>query len=181
MEPIQNNRSENYSPASLAKRIIAFGMDSILLYILIRLIGLITPSLYNENSQKEFDRLMHQLAILESEEQFESKKWETFSQNSKVSPETFQMILIIVFTFFILPIVYFFCGESFFQGRTLGKATFGLQTKMLNNFDAAPKSKILIRSTIKGLATITLVTPFDLLGILNFCFCIFCGRFAGTI
>ena len=92
----------------------------------------------------------------------------TFVENSGLSPETYQMIMGMLVTVCALPIFYFFCGESFFQGQTLGKATFGLKTKMLNDFDDAPKTKILIRSVLKGIATLTLITPFLLIGTLNF-------------
>ena len=41
-------------------------------------------------------------------------------------------------------IIFFFAGESFFKGQTLGKATFGLRTVLKDKFEHPSMGKILI-------------------------------------
>lgn len=160
-------------PASLVKRMIAFGMDAVLLFILIQAIALLIPNLYHESVQAEFNALVHKVSLLGSDERFDSSKMAIFIEESRLSEETYGMLLTMLFAACFLPILYFFCGEAFFRGQTLGKATFGLRTVLLNNCEDAPRGKTLIRAVIKGVSTITLLTPFLLPGLLNFCLCMF--------
>lgn len=160
-------------PASLVKRMIAFGMDAVLLFILIQAIALLIPNLYHESVQAEFNALVHKVSLLGSDERFDSSKMAIFIEESRLSEETYGMLLTMLFAACFLPILYFFCGEAFFRGQTLGKATFGLRTVLLNNYEDAPRGKTLIRAVIKGVSTITLLTPFLLPGLLNFCLCMF--------
>ena len=160
-------------PASLAKRMIAYAMDTILLFILIQLVALLIPNLYDENSKAEFNNLINQVSILSSDDQFDSSKMATFLEDSQLSAETSEMLLSMMFTACFLPVLYFVCGDAFFRGQTLVKATFGLRTVTFQNFEPPAFRKILIRSIVKGLASITLITPFLLPGVLNFCFCLF--------
>ncbi len=159
-------------PAPLAKRTIAFFMDAVLLFILIQLIALLIPKLYDENSVNEFNKLIHRVSLLSEDDRLNSTEMTAFIEGSQLSSQTYEMIVSMAFVACALPILYFFCGETFFQGQTLGKATFGLRTVLVRNYQNVPIGKILIRSIIKGFATITLVTPFLLPGILNFCFCL---------
>ena len=160
-------------PASLVKRMIAFGMDAVLLFILIQAIALLIPNLYHESVQAEFNALVHKVSLLGSDERFDSSKMAIFIEESRLSEETYGMLLTMLFAACFLPILYFFCGEAFFRGQTLAKATFGLRTVLLNNYEDAPRGKTLIRAVIKGVSTITLLTPFLLPGLLNFCLCMF--------
>ncbi|MEJ6620686.1 MAG: RDD family protein [Opitutae bacterium] len=160
-------------PASLPKRMIAYAMDSILLFILIQLIALFIPKLYDENSKNEFNNLINKVSILSNDERFDSTKMAAFVEESRLSVETYQMLISMMFAACFLPVIYFFCGDAFFRGQTLGKATFGLRTVRFGDYNSPSFGKILIRAIVKGFATITLVTPFLLPGVLNFCFCLF--------
>ena len=75
MEDLPEIKTDEYIPASMAKRIIAFGMDSVLLFILIQLLTIAIPNLYNENSQKEFNKLIHQVSLLEVMSDLILRKW----------------------------------------------------------------------------------------------------------
>ncbi|MGY8712802.1 MAG: RDD family protein, partial [Verrucomicrobiia bacterium] len=112
-------------PASLPKRMIAYAMDSILLFILIQLIALFIPKLYDENSKNEFNNLINKVSILSNDERFDSTKMAAFVEESRLSVETYQMLISMMFAACFLPVIYFFCGDAFFRGQTLGKATFG--------------------------------------------------------
>lgn len=169
----KNEISVDRVPASLVKRMIAFGMDAVLLFILIQAIALLIPNFYHESAQAEFNALVHKVSLLGSDERFDSSKMAMFIEESKLSEETYGMLLSMLFAACFLPILYFFFGEAFFRGQTLGKATFGLRTVLLNNYEDAPHGKTLIRSIVKGFSTITLLTPFLLPGLLNFCLCLF--------
>ena len=165
---------EKFVPASLVKRMVAFGMDGVLLFILLKLVFAVYPKLHSDNSQKEFNRLIHQVSLLGSEERLDSSSMAKFVKEANLSTQTYEMLMSMLLISCFLPVLYFFCGENFFQGQTLGKATFGLRTVLLNNFQSPPFGKLLIRSTLKGFASLTLITPpFRLFFLLNFCFCMF--------
>ena len=163
-------------PAPLAKRMVAFGMDAVLVFILIQLVAIIIPKLYDDHSKREFNQLVHQVSLLGSDERTDSSKMASFIEESKLSDETYEMLITMLFAACALPVLYFFAGETFFNGQTLGKATFGLRTTLLDGFENAPPIKIFLRSILKGFATITLLTPFLLPGLLNFFFCFFNRR-----
>ena len=164
---------EKLVPASLVKRIVAFGMDGVLLFILLQLVFTVVPKLHNDNTQREFNRLIHQVSLLGSEERLDSSNMANFVEEANLSIQTYEMLISMVLISCFLPVLYFFCGENFFQGQTLGKATFGLRTVLLNNSQSHHHAKLLIRSALKGFASLTLITPFFLPGFLNFFFCMF--------
>ena len=112
-------------PAPLAKRMVAFGMDAVLVFILIQLVALIIPKLYDDRSKREFNQLVHQVSLLGSDERTDSTKMASFIEESKLSAETYEMLITMLFAACALPVFYFFTGETFFKGQTLGKATFG--------------------------------------------------------
>ena len=64
--------SEEFIPASLVKRMIAYGMDVILLFILLQLVALLIPNLFGETAQKEFNKLVHEVSLLRNEDRFDS-------------------------------------------------------------------------------------------------------------
>jgi len=165
--------SEEFIPASLVKRMIAYGMDVILLFILLQLVALLIPNLFGETAQKEFNKLVHEVSLLRNEDRFDSSRMANFLQESNITHETYDMLISILFTCFCLPVLYFFCGDNYFKGQTLGKATFGLRTVLLDNFAQPSAGKVLIRSILKSFASVSLLTPFLLPGFLNFCFCLF--------
>tara|TARA_B100002019_G_scaffold43485_1_gene36470 strand:- start:177 stop:791 length:615 start_codon:yes stop_codon:yes gene_type:complete len=170
---VNQGKPEEFIPASLVRRTIAFGMDAILLFILLQLVALLIPNFYDESSQKEFNRLVYEVSLLRNDEQFDSANMAKFIQESKLSEQTYGMLIGMLITSLIIPISYFFAGESFFKGQTLGKATFGLRTVLKDKFEHPSMGKILLRSVIKSFASISLITPFMLPGFLNFCFCLF--------
>ena len=57
-------------PASLAKRMIAYAMDTILLFILIQLVALLIPNLYDENSKAEFNNLINHISRIQVHSEF---------------------------------------------------------------------------------------------------------------
>ena len=160
-------------PASLGKRSVAFFMDAVLLFILIQMIYLLIPKFFDEYSRGEFNNLINQISLFSNDDQFDSKKMATFIQESNISEQTFQMIFTIFLLSFLLPILYFFCGEAFFHGQTLGKATFGLRTVSFEDHGIPSLLKHLIRAITKGITTIFLVpSPIILLSMLNFLYCL---------
>jgi uncharacterized RDD family membrane protein YckC len=160
-------------PASLGKRSVAFFMDAVLLFILIQMIYLLIPKFFDENSRREFNNLINQISLFSNDDHFDSQKMATFIQESNISEQTFQIIITIFLLSFLLPILYFFCGEAFFQGQTLGKATFGLRTVSFEDHGIPSLLKHLIRAIIKGITTIFLVpSPIILLSMLNFLYCL---------
>ena len=58
-----------------------------------------------------------------------SEEMSRFIDQSGLSPETYEMLMAMVVWACFLPILYFFIGERFFFGKSLGKATFGLRTR----------------------------------------------------
>ena len=81
----KNEISVDRVPASLVKRMIAFGMDAVLLFILIQAIALLIPNLYHESAQAEFNALVHKVSLLGSDERFDSSKMAMFIEESKLS------------------------------------------------------------------------------------------------
>ena len=166
----------DHFPAPLAKRIIAYIMDAVLLFILIQLVSIMIPKLYDQKTVREFNELFHKASLLGSQERFNSSEMATLIERSELSEDTYNMIIFMAFIGFAMPVTYFFCGEYFFRGQTLGKATFGLRSVQIFNSDKILSRKVIIRAVLKGFATVTLITPFFLPGILNFSLCLFNSR-----
>jgi hypothetical protein len=141
MENDQQEMKQECPPAPFAKRMIAFGMDAVLLFILIQAIALVIPKLYDDNSKREFNQLVHQVSLLGSDDRFDSTKMATFIEDSKLSIETYEMIMNMLIAACGLPILYFCLGEIFFNGKTLGKATFGLRLTLIEWYENAPPLK----------------------------------------
>jgi len=158
--------------APLFKRIIAFGMDFILIVLLLQLLAHFMPNFWDAHTQEEFQNLLQQAMHLPQDEQMDSEEMALFIQQSDLSPETYEMLMAMVVWACFLPVMYFFIGERFFNGKSLGKATFGLSTVRMNSEDVplAPFRQFL-RAVCKGLSALLLITPFLLPGIMNFLFC----------
>ena len=107
---------EKFVPASLVKRMVAFGMDGVLLFILLQLVFAVYPKLHSDNSKKEFNRLIHQVSLLGSEERLDSSSMAKFVMEANLSTQTYEMLMSMLLISCFLPVLYFFCGENFFQG-----------------------------------------------------------------
>jgi hypothetical protein len=105
---LDQQESDEYIPASLVKRMIAYGMDVILLFILLQVVAVLIPNLFGETAQKEFNKLLHEASLLRNEDRFDSSKMASFLQESNLSHETYDMLISILFTCFCLPVLYFF-------------------------------------------------------------------------
>ena len=159
-------------PAPLFKRVIAFAMDFILIILLLQLLAHFMPNFWDIHTQEEFQQLLQQATILSKEDQMDSEEMARFLQQSELSPETYEMLMAMVVWACFLPVFYFFIGERFFRGRSLGKATFGLSS-VRNDGQDIPISPFrqFLRAACKGLSALILVTPFLLPGLMNFLFC----------
>jgi len=174
-EPTLNHGTgENHAvvPASLFKRMIAFAMDFILIVLLLQLLAHFMPNFWGTHTEEEFKNLLHQATLLSQEEQMDSAQMADFIMKSDLSPETYEMLMAMVIWACFLPIFYFFIGERFFSGKTLGKATFGIRSVREENIQIPPSPfRQFFRAVCKGLSALTLITPFLLPGLLNFLFC----------
>ena len=99
---------EKLVPASLVKRIVAFGMDGVLLFILLQLVFTVVPKLHNDNSQREFNRLIHQVSLLGSEERLDSSNMANFVEEANLSIQTYEMLISMVLISCFLPVLYFY-------------------------------------------------------------------------
>jgi len=152
---------------------VAFGMDLVLFIVILQLVVMFLPKLYGERVEREFQDLVFSASQLSPEDHFDTEKMAMFIKESGVSEETLGLIGFIVVCAFTLPVFYCFFGEFFFRGKSLGKATFGLQAVSRRD-GSPPRFPIaLSRSLIKGMAILCLLTPFFLPGLLNFLFAFF--------
>ena len=165
-------RSSDCLPAPLIKRLVAFAMDFILIILLLQLLAHFMPGFWDVHTQEEFQNLLQQATLLPKEEQMDSEEMARFIQQSDLSPEAYEMLMAMVIWACFLPILYFFIGERFFGGKSLGKATFGLSTVRMDGQDLPiPPFRQFFRSVCKGLSSLILITPFLLPGLINFLFC----------
>ena len=171
-DPEEASNQNVLTPAPLTKRMIAFAMDFILLVLLLQLLAHFMPKFWDHHTQQEFQNLLQQATLLPQEEQMDSQEMARFIQESGLSPETYEMLMAMVVWACFLPIIYFFIGERFFGGKSLGKATFGLTSVKINGDGALPSPmRQFFRTLLKGLSGLILITPFLLPGIMNFLFC----------
>jgi len=163
--------SKEIGPPPLFKRMIAFGMDFILIVLLLQLLAHFMPNFWDAHTQEEFQNLLQQAMHLPKDEQMDSEEMALFIQQSDLSPETYEMLMAMVVWACFLPVMYFFIGERFFNGKSLGKATFGLSSVRMNseNVPLTPFRQFL-RALCKGLSALLLITPFLLPGIIIFSF-----------
>ena len=171
-EDPQSISPTNLEPAPLFKRIVAFTMDFILIILLLQLLAHFMPRLWDIHTQEEFQNLLQQATLLPQEEQMDSEEMARFIQQSGLSPETYEMLMAMVVWACFLPILYFFIGERFFRGKSLGKATFGLCSVRWDGQELSPSPfRQFLRAVCKGLSSLILITPFLLPGLMNFLFC----------
>ena len=147
-------------------------MDFILIILLLQLMAHFLPNFWGNNTQDEFKSLLQQATLLAQENQMNSEEMSQFIDQSRLSPETYEMLMAMVVWACFLPILYFFIGERFFFGKSLGKATFGLRTVRMDGTDLPPSPfRQFFRAAGKGLSSLILITPFLLPGLMNFLFC----------
>jgi hypothetical protein len=164
--------SPELAPAPLFKRMVAFAMDFILIVLLLQLLAHFMPSFWDVHTQEEFKNLLQQATLLPKDEQMDSEEMARFIQQSDLSPETYEMLMAMVVWACFLPIMYFFIGERFFNGKSLGKATFGLSSVPMGGENLPPHPfRQFLRALCKGLSALLLITPFLLPGLMNFLFC----------
>jgi len=164
--------SKEIGPPPLFKRMIAFGMDFILIVLLLQLLAHFMPNFWDAHTQEEFQNLLQQAMHLPKDEHMDSEEMALFIQQSDLSPETYEMLMAMVVWACFLPVMYFFIGERFFNGKSLGKATFGLSSVRMNSADVPlTPFRQFLRALCKGLSALLLITPFLLPGIMNFLFC----------
>jgi len=170
-ESAETPDNQVHHPAPLLKRMIAFAMDFILIVLLLQLLAHFMPNFWGENTKEEFQQLLQQATLLPKEEQMDAERMAEFLNHSALSPETYEMLMAMVVWACFTPILYFFIGERFFGGQTLGKATFRMRSVPFAADTHPSAFRIFFRATIKGLSTLVLITPFLLPGLMNFIFC----------
>lgn len=102
--------SKEIGPPPLFKRMIAFGMDFILIVLLLQLLAHFMPNFWDAHTQEEFQNLLQQAMHLPKDEQMDSEEMALFIQQSDLSPETYEMLMAMVVWACFLPVMYFFIG-----------------------------------------------------------------------
>ncbi len=151
-------------PASNFKRILAFGMDFVLLSFASTLLFFYIPKLHGQVTEQEFERLTERLSHALSS----PDKDQTAVENLMIEFSEFTGNMnyeLIMSLFFVL---YFLIGEVFFGGRSVGKATFCLQTSSADKDLSLHPRQLVMRSFIKGISC-----SFMFLGLANLLFFIF--------
>jgi len=151
-------------PASNFKRILAFGMDFVLLSFASTLLFFYIPKFHGQATDQEFGRLTDRLSnALSSPDQDQAALENLMIEFSEF---TGNMNYELIMSFFF--VLYFLTGEVFFGGRSVGKATFCLQTSSTDKDLSLTASQLVLRSFIKGISC-----SFMFLGLANLLFFIF--------
>ena len=161
----QENDKETLIPAPKAKRILAFGMDFVLLMFVSALLYVYIPKLHGKETEAEFVKYKSQLSesLLSSQAKGSNPDQELITRFSE-----FNKRMNYEYWMAISYILYFFIGEFAFNGKSLGKATFGLQTVPKQPELPINRIQLLIRSILKGISC-----SFPILGGANLLFFIF--------
>ena len=155
------------------KRILAFTMDMILLVVLLQLLVQFLPNAYSDHVKQEFNQLIIDASLLSQEEQSDLQRTTEFLEKSQLSEETYEMLMAMIFFACLLPSTYFFIGELFFRGQTLGKATLRLRTASVRPDLPLTPLRLFARAVLKGISALSLMSPFFIPGLINFLFCFF--------
>ena len=145
----QENDQETLIPAPKSKRILAFGMDFVLLIFFSALLYIYIPKLHGKETEAEFVRLKSQLSesFLSSKAKGPNPDQELINQFSEFTNRmNYEYWMTISY------ILYFFISEFAFNGKSLGKATFGLQTVPMQSELPINRIQLLIRSILKGIS-----------------------------
>lgn len=155
------------------KRTLAFTMDMILLIVLLQLLVQFLPNAYSDQAQQEFNQLIIDASLLSREEQSDFRRTAEFLENSQLSEQTYEMLMAMIFFACLLPSTYFFIGELFFRGQTLGKATLRLRTVSARADLPLTPIRLFARAVLKGISALSLMSPLFIPGLINFLFCFF--------
>lgn len=159
-EEREDNQLALPQSAGIGRRMIAFAMDFILLTFVAILILFYLPELLGKQTAEEFSRLSGKLIEAfeqpEPDQEHVQRVMMEFSEfSSKIH---YEFVVTLVF------VAYFFFGEFFFNGKSIGKSTLCIKS---NNFRKngvpLPPGQAVLRSLIKGLSC-----SFALLGFANF-------------
>lgn len=160
----QEEREINSEPlphsAGIGRRMTAFAMDFILLTFISILILFYLPEMLGQQTDDEFSRLSGRLIeAFEHPEPDQEHVEQVMMEFSEFSAKIhYELIVTLVF------IAYFFVGEFFYDGKSIGKSTLYIKS---NNFrksgTSLPLRESALRSVIKGLSC-----SFALLGFANF-------------
>jgi len=160
-------------PVPTWKRILAFTMDMILLIVLLQFLVHFLPHAYSEHTKQEFNQLIIDASLLSQEEQSDFQRTSEFLENAQLSEETLEMLMAMIFFACLLPTTYFFISELFFRGQTLGKATLRLRTASVRSDLPLTPLRLFARAVLKGISSLSLMSPFFIPGLINFLFCFF--------
>ena len=160
----QKERKTNSEPlpqgAGIGRRVTAFTMDFILLTFISILILFYLPEMLGKQTDDEFSRLSGKLIeAFEHPDPDQEHVEQVMVEFSEFSAKIhYELIVTLVF------IAYFFVGEFFYDGKSIGKSTLCIKS---NNFrksgTSLPLRQSALRSVIKGLSC-----SFALLGFANF-------------
>lgn len=145
----QENEKETLVPAPKAKRILAFAMDFVLLLFVSALLYIYIPKLHGQETEAEFVRYTSQLSesFLSSQAKGSNPDQELITRFSEFTKRmNYEYWMTISY------ILYFFIGEFAFNGKSLGKATFSLQTVPKQSEFPINRIQLLIRSILKGIS-----------------------------
>ena len=156
--------SSKLSPPSNLKRVFAFMMDFILLIFISSLLFFYIPKFHGKESEVEFDHLTGMLTEAINSPVQDQEKLEDIMINFSEFNKRMNYELIISLVF----ILYFLIGEVFFSGKSIGKATFCLNTSSMDPKNPVKSKQLIVKSFLKGLSC-----SFMLLGLVNLLFFIF--------
>jgi len=165
--------SPSLETAPTWKRALAFAMDMILLIVLLQSLVQVLPNAYSDQAKQEFNQLIIEASLLSREEQSNFQRTTEFLENSKLSEETYDMMMAMLFFACFLPSTYFFISELFFRGQTMGKATLRLRTASARPDLPLTPLRLFARAVLKGISALSLMSPFFIPGLINFLFCFF--------
>ena len=165
--------SQETEPVPTWKRILAFTMDMILLIVLLQFLVHFLPHAYSDRTKQEFNQLIIDASLLSQEEQSDFQRTTEFLENAKLSEETLEMLMAMIIFACLLPSTYFFIGELFFRGQSLGKATLRLRTVSARPDLPLTPLRLFARAVLKGISSLSLMSPFFIPGLVNFLFCFF--------
>ena len=163
-EEIDGREKIEFSSPSRLKRLLAFGMDFVLLTLCSTLLLFYIPKFHGEEAIIEFERLSEQLSGSFSSNQSEASDVENLM--IQFSDFTERMNYELWTTLFFIS--YFLVGEIAFNGKSIGKSAFYLQTRSVSTKVSVSRTQLLLRSLLKGLSC-----SFFLLGLANLLFFIF--------
>ena len=122
-EPLHVRKEPSEAPVSAPIRILAFGMDFVLLIFISMLIMLYLPKALGEQTANEFDNLTSRVAELFQQKQPDQRELDNVLRDLQFFQDKINYNLIVTLFF----IFYFLQAELFWGGKSIGKATFFAQ------------------------------------------------------